>query len=154
MEKVKCEITKEQIYLYAEEFRTAIEKVKAEKDYSEDLKWWFDRFPKGRCGDTSELLANYFLSKGISVTINSNGVYNGKSHAWVEYNGNYIIDITADQFPDKVGRRVIMTEIEDPWYCRFNGGVNRLTEFHGFSDRLKECRQKEYSVILSQIINK
>ncbi|RFB28791.1 transglutaminase domain-containing protein [Brevibacillus sp. VP] len=45
---------------------------------------YFDKFPRGCCGDTSKLFSKFLSSKGIE-TFYVWGMRNGYSHAWVEY---------------------------------------------------------------------
>ena len=58
------------------------------------------------CGDTSDLLAQYLLDKGIKTDYVC-GTYwgkpdgNGQSHAWLMVDKYIIIDITGDQFSGK-----------------------------------------------------
>lgn len=58
------------------------------------------------CGDTSDLLAQYLLDKGIKTDYVC-GTYwgkpdgNGQSHAWLMVDKHIIIDITGDQFSGK-----------------------------------------------------
>ncbi|MEI7143222.1 hypothetical protein WCT84_06490 [Pectobacterium brasiliense] len=78
-------------------------------DHSPNSSLGLSDFPKGCCGDTSEVLQVILHERlGISTTYkgmqhyheNKDGLSmlnNGASHAWLEFDG-YIIDITADQF--------------------------------------------------------
>ncbi|NFL88076.1 hypothetical protein FDB24_16380 [Clostridium botulinum] len=93
-------------------FRLAIENL-TEKDFGEST--WFHEFPKGCCGDTSELLSKYLMENGIVVEY-VNGVHNIQWHAWIEYRG-YVIDVTADQFPDISDKVVITTDKQ--WHSKF-----------------------------------
>jgi hypothetical protein len=59
-------------------------------------------FPSGCCGFVSEMfLMPRLLNAGFISTKYVGGRKNekGESHAWLEYK-DYIIDITADQFPE------------------------------------------------------
>lgn len=58
-------------------FRLAIENLN-ENDFGESS--WFSKFPKGCCGDTSELLSKYLFENGI-VAEYVNGVNNSQWHA-------------------------------------------------------------------------
>ncbi|MCS4493559.1 hypothetical protein NXS97_04980 [Pantoea sp. B623] len=70
-------------------------------------------FPSGCCGDTSRVLAYLLCQQFDVITQVVSGKYyedehegvecglsNGNSHAWVQL-GEYIIDLTADQFQDR-----------------------------------------------------
>lgn len=80
-------------------FRNALEKAKNNGDFK--CIQPFCNFPKGCCGETSELLAQFLLKNNIKTNYVSGtyylDFYNTQSHAWLE-TGNFIIDITADQF--------------------------------------------------------
>lgn len=103
-------------------FRVAIESMtKGEFGKSE----WFSRFPRGCCGDSSELLSKYLMENGIKAEYVW-GMNDNQSHAWLEYNG-YIIDITADQFPGIEERVLISTDKQ--WYSRFRRQVRKYSDF-------------------------
>jgi len=60
----------------------------------------FYRFPRGACLISTLVLAQYlqhFDSKNAFLIVS--GWNRNTSHAWLEYDG-YIIDVTADQFPE------------------------------------------------------
>lgn len=84
-----------------EEFRNAIELAKNDKCFVDDIS--FNRFPRGCCGDTCDLLAEYLMGYGIRTyyvcgTFSSNSLESVCSHAWLEMENGVIIDITGDQF--------------------------------------------------------
>lgn len=64
----------------------------------------FKQFPKGCCGNASEMLARYLYKLGYEVEYigavrkRSDGKSGTESHGWLECEG-IMIDITADQFP-------------------------------------------------------
>lgn len=66
-------------------------------------------FPRGSCGDASELLGQYLSDSGLGTWSYRDGMQSDPffTHAWVERNG-LILDITADQFPD-VSEPVLLT---------------------------------------------
>lgn len=74
-----------------------------------DLPW--PAFPGGACGDTSLLLGQVLHDAGIDgfeyICGNRRGPGGSSSHAWLS-NGEWIVDITADQFPD-VAEQVIVS---------------------------------------------
>ncbi len=88
----------------ATSFREALERARDKGSFSQDA---FNLFPKGCCGDTSNLLAQFLLGFGI----HSNYIYGeysyedpeaqSQSHAWLQCQGGIIIDITGDQFSDR-----------------------------------------------------
>ncbi len=67
----------------------------------------FKSFPRGECGNTSSIIANWLIEQGVKDIEYVWGVRNNKdrsqSHGWLEV-GNTIIDITSDQFPDGLGK--------------------------------------------------
>ena len=105
------------------EFRKAIEKAIEVDELGTDFA--FKRFPRGCCGDTSYLLAEYLFQNGI-VPSYVCGVYRGKgpenmqSHAWLLTDDDYIIDITGDQFHD----RPVFLNYDESVY------VGKMDEFH------------------------
>lgn len=68
------------IYNLASDFKQAILKAKDAGLFSGDIV--FNRFPRGCCGDTCELLAEFLYSKEID-TIYVCGDDNGQTHAWL-----------------------------------------------------------------------
>jgi len=54
-------------------------------------------FPHGSCGDTSDLLAEYFMSLGFGDWTYVSGKSGSRHHAWLQQD-SLIVDITADQF--------------------------------------------------------
>lgn len=85
----------------ATQFRKAIDMALEAGEFDSDSI--YRRFPCACCGDTSDLLAQYFLDKGIQTdyvcgTYLSKTDGNGQSHAWLMVDKCIIIDITGDQF--------------------------------------------------------
>ncbi len=64
---------------------------------------FFEKFPTGQCGHTSDMLAQYLIDNGFESIVYVNGTYYGDewddrwSHTWLVVN-EQIIDITGDQF--------------------------------------------------------
>ena len=56
----------EQIRFLAEQFRAAIEQAK--ENGETDPLGFFERFPRGCCGYTSDLLGHFLLEKGIETS--------------------------------------------------------------------------------------
>lgn len=117
----------------AKEFRAAFAELKAEDvPLSEHLL----NFPRGCCGDASDLLVEYFRQKGIEVESVS-GVRRSGTHAWLEVDG-LIVDITADQFPG-VQEEVLVTH-DKSWHNQFKNQKRSDSNFREFgrynSDRL------------------
>lgn len=76
-------------------------------------------FPKGSCGDASELLGQYLSDSELGTWDYRSGMQldPALSHAWVERDG-LIVDIMADQFPD-VSEPVLLTTDGTWHYTRF-----------------------------------
>ena len=85
----------------ATQFRKAIDMALEAGEFDNDSI--YRRFPRACCGDTSDLLAQYLLDKGIKTDYVC-GMYwgktdgNGQFHAWLMVDKCIIIDITGDQF--------------------------------------------------------
>lgn len=92
----------ENVKILAKRFRGAIDKAKEAGEFDRDLI--FSKFPKGCCGDASDLLAEFLLEKGIHTDYVCGTYYyydeeyNSQSHAWLLSKDKMIIDITGDQF--------------------------------------------------------
>ncbi|MCX9133415.1 hypothetical protein OKS68_13130 [Aeromonas veronii] len=90
----------------------------------------FRKFPLGACGAISDILAEYLYKQGIQEIEYVSGEHRQNSHAWLEIAG-YIIDITADQFPD-CNEPVIVTD-DHTWHHHFKESVRRPAGFlNGF----------------------
>ncbi len=103
----------------ATEFRRAIQQS---DNIPEVLRSRFQRFPKDMCEFASNLLGRYLTGEGfenVRYVCGSRHLrerYNDQRHAWVEAQG-FIIDITADQFPDGIGP-IVVTD-DRSWHSRF-----------------------------------
>ncbi len=87
----------------AHRFRTAIETAIQEGALNADFV--FRIFPIGCCGDTCDLLAQYYLDNGIKTkrvlgSFKNRSTNNKQTHAWLQYHNCVIIDLTGDQFKD------------------------------------------------------
>lgn len=82
-------------------FRDAIDVARHLGDFDKDVSFY--KFPRGCCGDTSDLLAQFLLKNGIKTyyvcgTYIDGSFENYQSHAWLLTDNHTIIDITGDQF--------------------------------------------------------
>ena len=76
-----------------------------------------EQFPAGACGDAAPLLGQFLLDQGEGEWTYVSGEREGAwSHAWIEQDG-WIVDITADQFPD-MDQPVIVT-LDRSWHAQF-----------------------------------
>ena len=96
-------------------FRRAIELSK------DRLGRHFNEFPRGCCGDASELLAAYLKDCGLGEFSYVSGwdAQGELSHAWLELDG-LVIDITADQFEGEY--RATIVELYSDWHKKFSRG--------------------------------
>lgn len=79
------------------QFRDAADMALDAGEFERDNSFY--KFPKGCCGDTCDLLAQFLMEKGIS-TYSTWGIYHGQTHAWLLTDNHTILDITGDQFKD------------------------------------------------------
>jgi hypothetical protein len=74
-------------------------------------------FPIGHCGVASEALVDTLMRAGYKGATYVCGYLPGttQSHAWVECEG-FILDITADQFPDQGPRVAVFVAEHSEWH--------------------------------------
>jgi hypothetical protein len=97
----------------SKDFRNALDLCKGELGES------FSLFPRGACGDSTDLLGTYLKEKGLgeyNYMYGSCGIHG--THAWLQKD-DLIIDITADQFDD-IKESVIVTR-KSIWHDRWDG---------------------------------
>ena len=90
-------MTKEKLITECIKVRKALEKAATQNMLPDQL---FFLFPAGACLTSTIVLAQYlqrFDNRDLFLIVS--GWNQNSSHAWLEYDG-YIIDITADQFPE------------------------------------------------------
>lgn len=133
-----------QLLELAMQFRVGIEKM--DKSQIKFYKW-FKQFPKGCCGNTSDLLA-YFLMKHDIKAKYVTGIWRGVSHGWLEYDG-YIIDITADQFKE-IHKNVIVTR-DDTWHSKFHSKKERYNNIENYKTWSNESLMDIYEMIERKI---
>ncbi|MBL0385622.1 hypothetical protein JJB07_03070 [Tumebacillus sp. ITR2] len=129
---------------FASRFRRMMEKC----DPSELLQIpALSRFPRGACGDTSDLLAMYLVDNGFSNVSYVCGMDGSQSHAWLEFDG-WLVDITADQFVG-VDESVIVTKDRS-----FHDRFKRQISVHGNPERhnkqVFERLSSAYLLVLSK----
>ena len=119
MEKHKLEL----LTGLAESLRKVLETVNKNA-----LPITFKNFPAGSCGTTCLIFIKYLISKGFVAEeiYKVAGWKNGKSHAWLEIE-DYIIDITADQFPGK--NPIIITNSNKNWHQSFSVDQKYIEKF-------------------------
>lgn len=73
-------------------------------------------FPRGCCGNSSEILGDYLISRGLASAEYVNAQMGQKSHAWIEV-GLLVIDVTGDQF---AGRPSVYVDVADAWIRKWS----------------------------------
>ena len=111
----------EQLEIHAKRFRDAIERTPAQQ-----LPIAMQGFPTGACGDAALLLGHYLKAQGFGTFHYVLGKREEHSHAWLQQ-GEIIIDITADQFPE-VDHAVIVTATPT-WHDGFASEVLHEADF-------------------------
>lgn len=128
-------------------FRAAIERTPAAQ-----LPIGLQGFPKGACGDATDLLGYYLKTQGLGTFDYVSGEgwdEDGEwfSHAWLRQ-GNVIVDITADQFPGKAP--VIVTDAS-PWHDGFEAEVPHEADFHVYDPNTVSTLAAAYAVVLETL---
>jgi hypothetical protein len=79
-----------------------------------------ENFPEGCCGNVSQdFLIHRLVAAGFKETVYVNGTSaKYPSHGWLEYQ-DYIIDITADQFPEITEPVLIVKKEESVFHKQF-----------------------------------
>ncbi|WP_336997878.1 hypothetical protein [Leclercia sp. M50] len=96
---------------FCTDVRKALEMADADDIHHKRTSLSMSDFPKGCCGDTTDLLAYLIYEQFGELPLKRSGVYykhmnpdprlqDGNSHAWLELSGK-VIDLTADQFNDR-----------------------------------------------------
>lgn len=88
-------------------------------------------FPRGCCGNASEILGDYLISRGLASGKLVRADKGNKSHAWIEV-GNLVIDVTGDQF---TGRPAVYVDVADAWFKKWSVD-GRREAVYDFSWRL------------------
>lgn len=132
------------------QFRNAIEAAKSAGESHDYIR----EFPKGQCGNISDIFSQYLIDLDIEPVFYVNGTYYGDnederwSHTWLEVDG-IIIDLTADQFklnnkPLQNNTPVYVGLIND-WYRLFDTEYGSYHEHNGLEtswinyDDLNDC---------------
>lgn len=137
----------------ATEFRKAIDLALEAGEFDNDII--FRRFPRGCCGDASDLLSQYLLENSIK-TIYVCGTYWGESeddrqsHAWLLTGGQTIIDITADQFKRNHiflnYEKAVYVGKEDDFHRLFEVEDRNVYECHGINALGSACRSRLWNL--------
>jgi hypothetical protein len=142
---------KRELLRLATEFRHAIQRS---DNVPEALRSRFQSYPKDMCEYASNLLGRYLTGEGfenVRYVCGSRRLiarHNDQRHAWLEAQG-FIIDITADQFPDGIGP-IVVTD-DRTWHSRF-----RIFESRDATN-LKDypvAAQRQYDVLFRRVTRK
>lgn len=117
------------IKLLANQFRDAIDMARDAGEFNKDFLFY--KFPRGCCGDSSDLLAQFLLENDIKTDYvcgtYSDGSFDGIwSHAWLLTNRHTIIDITGDQFKSNS----VFLNYDTPVYIGEKDDFHRLFLVH------------------------
>ena len=128
------------IMTLAVKFRDAIEAACEAREFT---KIPFNRFPRGCCGDASDLMAEFLLDNGFKSCYicgtYSDGSFEGtQSHAWLLVDNRIIVDITDDQFKCNqaflnYNKPVFVGEMDD-FHRLFKVEHRNVREFRGLAD--------------------
>ena len=143
----------EEIKRLVKQFRDAIDKARDAGDFDNDFS--FDKFPRGCCGDTSELLAQFLLENGIRTfyvcgMYNHNSFENSQTHAWLLTDNHTIIDITGDQFRDNpiflnYDKSVYIGD-EDDFHRLFRVNPRNIKKTNGICSLASHCQPRLYNL--------
>lgn len=129
------------------EFRLTLEKMGIENFPQSSF---FNDFPRGCCGDTSNLLAKYLSEYNISPVYVWGINNNRQSHAWLEYQ-DWILDITAEQFAS-IDDKVLVT-MDTTWHSQFIEQNREISNFGTYNNYNKNRLSMIYSNIKGNLLS-
>lgn len=115
----------------------------------------FESFPRGACGDATLILGTYFIDQGFSEFNYMLGDYGSheddtwSSHAWLQ-NGDLVVDITADQFPE-ISEKVIVSR-DSSWHRALKGNAENVANFRIYDQNTVANFQRIYSKVVAEIV--
>ena len=123
-------------------FRAAIERC------SEQLRSRaLDQFPRGSCGDVSDMLGEFLQrTSGIECDYVVGCTAEG-SHAWLEYGGVFI-DITADQFP---GNAPVIVSRDSVFHRQFSVQSRRPASLNRPAGKESQDLKRYYQLLVNDI---
>lgn len=133
----------------ARDFRIAIERSRPHLT-SHSLQ----EFPRGACGDVSDMFGVFLQKKGFAnVTYvagerGSNKDGDWTTHAWLEVDG-ITVDISADQFSDAPNS--IIVERESEWHDSFERIKQRSPGSCPPLEEFKIALDEDYDTIVNQL---
>jgi len=132
-----------QLHQIINNFHTAMIGIAQDSDLFRD-------YPRGCCGNGSEMLCYYlFKEHNIETTIVTGEIWKPEygSHAWLEY-GELIIDLTCCQF-DKCRLECPYVGTDREWHDRW--GEDSRLDFRDVTQEWVQHSTDEYRELLSQI---
>ncbi len=132
----------ERIRKLAWRFRLAIENCD-----KNELPISFESFPRGSCGDAAWLLGTYLMLNSVGSFDYMSGWRKECSHGWLQQ-GQIIVDITADQFPEI--KEKIMVTTDHSWYSAFQGKAQHVADYRIFDEATVNF-EAAYKYIVSHI---
>jgi hypothetical protein len=114
----------------------------------------FQSFPRGSCGDANLLLGTYLTKHGLGDFEYVIGERGSKadstwaSHAWIRQ-GNTIIDITADQFPEMI--EPIVVSNDSSWHDTFTQNVEHAADYRVYDGYTRSVLDNAYRSIVAKI---
>ncbi|MCP1161350.1 hypothetical protein [Bacillus infantis] len=127
------------------EFRASIDELKSLRLECK----WLSRFPRGRCGDTSDLFGKYLADHGL-ISEYVYGFSDTQSHGWIEIEG-LIIDLTADQF-EGISEKMLITNNRH-WHSKFGNQIRRQADFNAVMEFNDNRLYSLYKLITNNISN-
>ncbi|HCF2447005.1 TPA: hypothetical protein NIA45_004673 [Pseudomonas aeruginosa] len=113
-------------------FREACEAIHQQNRMPPNMR----TFPAGCCGNSSEILGDYLISRGLAKAKLVRANRGDESHAWIEV-GTLVIDVTGDQF---AGRPAVYVDGTDAWFRKWKLDGRRAAVFDYGSRDLMEHR--------------
>jgi hypothetical protein len=111
----------------------------------------FEDFPRGACGDASLLLGKYLHAEGFGIFQYVCGIrrrsHQKHEHAWLRQ-GEVIIDITANQFPE-IDQPIIVTT-DHTWHSAFEVRNEREADYEVYDDRTRCMFDNAYQKIIER----
>lgn len=132
------------LFLESLKFRRAIEECDKEL-----LPSPFNSFPKGCCYEASVLLAYYLKLKGFGEFNYISGSRMKKIHGWL-VQGEFAIDITADQFADN--NENVVVSVNSEWHKEFKIEIQQIADINSLDEKSRETLSNAFTEIL-KIIN-
>lgn len=106
----------------------------------------FRYFPRGACDDTSLLLARFLRERGYGTCQRMSGKRGDESHVWLEQ-GDYVIDITGDQFGDCPHGSAYVGK-DRSWHHAFSGEDTGVADYRHLDGYLVAELNRTFACLL------